>query len=209
MRTTPRSLHRGGTALVAATLAALAFGPWQAEAALLGCSPGSLPHVTSAGGATAVSNCQYVSPPDQSNVASITNINAAGFFGFADWLSNGQDQLGGAGSTGASGIWSIANEDFATRDYIIVFKDGSDTNLIAFLFNEQFSSGNWTSPFTDPPFDFNNNQIKDVSHYTIAYRLDGDIPTDPQAVSEPLSLALFGMALAGLGVVSRRRPQPA
>src|SRR5215208_3868122 len=69
-----------------------------------------------AGTETAASDCQYIVPPDSSNVASIGNINANDFFGFDDWESNGQDQIGPGG---AFGTWSIASVDFATYDYLI------------------------------------------------------------------------------------------
>lgn len=174
-----------------------------ADAALVSCNPGSLGHVTDTGGTNiAVSDCQYLTPPDTSNVASITNINAAGFFGFSDWATNGQDQMGGAGSTGGSGTWSIASVDFATYDYIIVFKDGAGTNLLAMTFNELYSAGDWTTPFTDPPFSLpGGSTVHDVSHMTIARRLAGHPPPIP----EPASLTLLGMGLLGLGYAMRRR----
>lgn len=145
---------------------------------------------------TAASACQYITPADNSNVASIANINAAGFFGFSDWQSNGQDQIEPAG--GASGNWSITGASFASYDYIIVFKDGKNTNLIAFSLNELYSSGTWLTPFTDPPFD--TDGAKDVSHYTIARRRTGD-----QQLPEPGTIALLGLGLLGLSVASRRR----
>jgi hypothetical protein len=189
----------------AAGFAMVAFAtmPQQAEAALVSCpaqyttNPTSLVE-NSTGTLTAVSSCQYVVPPDNSNVASIQNINAEGFFGFTNWETNGQDQLGGAGSTGQSGTWSILNPDFANYDYLIAFKDGADTNLVAFLFNELYTNGVWSTPFINGIFS-GVNGAKDVSHLTIARRDPGT------TIMEPATLALFGFGLLGLGAVRSRR----
>ena len=186
--------------LVATGLVSLAAS---GHAALLDCPTGFTSGVTAkvedgAGTATAASACQYLNPPDQSNVANLTNVNAAGFFGRSDWQSNGQTQLGGAGSVGQSGTWSIADVDFAAFDYMIVFKDGSDTNLIAFAFNELFDSGTWSSPFQNPPFvNLTGGKTKDVSHLSI-FRRGGE-----QQVSEPSMLVLLGLGLLMLGLVRR------
>lgn len=150
----------------------------------------------------AVSNtsaCQYLTPPDTSYVASVSNINAAGFFGFTDWESNNQTQIDPANNQ--SGTWTIANVDFATYDYAIFFKDGANTNLIGFLFDETASTGTWTTPFTNPPFaGLNENQQKDVSHYTIVRH-----PGGTTEVPEPTTLAVLGAGLIGLGCVRRRK----
>lgn len=161
------------------------------------------------GATTAASQCQYLSPPDTNNVASIENINDAGFFGFDDWEEN-DGNLDVNANEQLTGTWAISDPDFGTYDYIIVFKSGADTNLVAFLFNEDYSSGVWSSPFTDPPFDFNNGQTKGVSHYTIAQRTTIPCPPeDPecgeQEIPEPGTLTLLGIGLVGAGALSRRR----
>jgi len=119
----------------------------------------------------------------------------ANFFGSNDWDSNGQTQIS---ADAASGLWSIAGADFANYIYGIFFKDGNGTNLIWFVFNAQFTSGVWTTPFTEPPFDFTGASTShEVSHYTTArVEFDNcpDCGVDPQIIDalEPATLALLG-----------------
>ncbi|RJG11803.1 PEP-CTERM sorting domain-containing protein [Massilia cavernae] len=195
-------------AILAATV--LGFGN-AAQAALVSCPASFTTNPTAkvedaTGLLTAANACQYTTPPDSSNVASIANINAAGFFGFSDWtLNTGNLQVDP--SNDQNGTWAITAANFAANDYIIVFKDGSDTNLIAFRFNELFSNGVWSSPFADPPFDVPNT--KDVSHYTIAQRGGTEPPCevdcDPQELPEPGNVALFGIGILGAAAAMRRR----
>lgn len=158
---------------------------------------------------TAASDCEYLTPADSGNVASIGNINTARFFGFSDWTAN-SGNVDVQTTNQLTGTWAISSPDFVAFDYIIVFKDGDDTNLVAFLFNEEFSRGLWSSPFTNELF-LSLPDTKDVSHYTIAQRTpdEGCPSNDPgcgeQQIPEPGALALLGIGLAGAGFFSRRR----
>ena len=175
------------------------------HAALLGCPTGFTANGTAkvhdGGGTpvlTAAGACQYLDPPDNKTVANEANVNAAGFFSTSAWMMVGDkvDLPDGAGQTGT---WAIAGADFAAFDYMIVFKDGKGTNLIAFLLNELFSSGGWSSPFENPPFvALGPGQTKDVSHYAIF------ASGDAQRISEPGAIALFALGLLMLGFARRR-----
>jgi hypothetical protein len=148
-----------------------AFGS-AAQAALVPCGTGSAFNLLNkVPGAT---DCQYLSPFDSSNVASITNINAAKFFGANDWVEIGKTEITGDGQ---SGTWSLTNPEANVYEYIVVFKAGSGTNLVAFRLNitgNTSASGRWTSPFTSPPFDISGSGAQDVSHYTIARHRRGN-----------------------------------
>lgn len=184
-----------------------------AQAALMSCPASFTTNPTgkvenTGGTANAAQACQYLTGSAPNNVASISNINTAAFFGFSDWTAN-TGNLQKEPGNGQSGTWAITGADFITYDYMIVFKDGANTNLIAFHFNEMFASGDWLSPFSNPPFNVNNT--KDVSHYTIAQRLAPcnpqiqDCDTPPTDIPEPGSLALLGLGLAAAGFIRRKK----
>lgn len=161
------------------------------------CTPGN---VFASGGGLAANGCQYITPADSSNTADLGNINSAGgtgFFGYNDWTVAVAKQNLPDGA-GASGSWNIPSYD-PSHTYMIVFKDGADTNLIGFTLISGISSGTWTSPFTNPPFvGLGDNQIKDVSHFTIFKREGMDM-------SEPGTLGLLGLGLLGIAIMRRRR----
>lgn len=202
------------TAPLAVVAGLAAFG-WagQAHAVLADC-PASFTangtakvNVSGASTDTAASDCEYISPPDQSNVANETNVNAAGFFGSSDWSLFQISQVDPPNDQ--SGSFSLSGANFATNDYIVVFKDGADTNLVAFLLIDQTGDPDnydWLSPFTEPPFDFTNDStIRDVSHFSVFTR-EGDGPNGGGGpVPEPAAMALFGVGLAALGLTMRRR----
>jgi len=150
---------------------------------------GSLSHVDSS------TACQYLAPPDNNNVANLTNVNAAGFFGFSDW--SGVDGWLQTEASAASGSWDIGSLT-AGLTYMITFKDGADTNLISFIITA--AAGNWTTPFTEPPFDFRGGSTAhNVSHFSIFSR---GTPTD---VPEPTTLLMLGLGLLSLGLARRKK----
>jgi hypothetical protein len=97
-----------------------------------------------------------------------------------------------------TGTWEIQSPNFEEFDYMITFKDGANTSLISFLFNEDYSSGGWNSPFIDPPYDVNN--AKQVSHFSIFRRTAGGTITE---IPVPAALVLFGFGLVAVGAAHR------
>lgn len=178
----PSSRIKALVAVIAATL-----GVSVAQASLTTC-PANI--TTNVSGAAA---CEYsqASTQDFLNTAPMT-VNADGFFSFTDWVFAGKigETAGFDGSgSGMSGTWSIPQ--LAAEDIMLVFKSGSSTTLVGYLLADGIVSGDWSSPFENPPFvDLKNT--KNVSHISVYTR------GTTQELPAPSPLALMALPLVSL-----------
>ena len=143
------------------------------------------------------------------------NVNPDNIFGHSDWTflesvnGDGTPDDVPAGTeigltlTGNSkgGTWTIDNVWSMYDDIMLVLKDGRGTTYIGYLLDLFDISGSYASPFPGP-----NNNVKDISHISAYGRGDGSgHDNTPGPVPLPGAVYLFGTALAGLGLLGRRR----
>ncbi len=79
---------------------------------------------------------------------------------------------------------------------MLIFKSGNGTTLTGYKLSA--TSGSYSSPFTEPPFNFPGNGPKDISHISLYVRVPG------QAVPEPLTM-LGASAAIGFGAAFKRK----
>ncbi|WP_026278930.1 PEP-CTERM sorting domain-containing protein [Thioalkalivibrio sp. ARh3] len=156
--------------------------------------------------------CQILSPLDGAATdpttgdPSIWLVNTAGgtgFFGINDWRFDGRWTSPGANSATLasfdgnrhSGQWSL-DSGWDYGDLLLVFSHGQGTNLVGFLMTG--TSGEYRSPFTQPPFDYPGVATRNISQISVYFRpsRDGTIP-------EPTTVMLMAAGLGLLGLILR------
>lgn len=207
-------------------LALAALMPLAASAAPVYCSDGT-PHPDGlstsnmtygvngpSGSAAAANDCYGV--VNANDTAAALNALKWG----SGWSLGAKDNIGGSDSSntvlgitfsvvataGKSGSWTVNGTGPGlptTLDLIGVLK-GSNNYAAFFFDNVAFdgsSGGNWSISFVN-----NGGRIPDLSHLSVYVRAgDPGGGTPPQAIPEPASIALAGLAMLGAGLASRRR----
>ncbi len=169
------------------------------------------------------SACTISDGLDQDFLNPLTVNESGGFFDKTTWAFAGKIAPAGNAFTdptddnapeqeGLSGSFDLSALGL-TGEVMLVFKGGDDTTLVGYLLTSLV--GAWESPFTDPPFDFSNQNgtgpiEKDVSHISVYSapcppgNISCGVNTQTPPVPVPAGLPLMLTAI-GIGAYMRKR----